>query len=100
MRQTLLFRTVLHEIGHYVDWLESVIWPTLDLNDPIEAARIEQAFTTKSSQMKEDFAHRYAAARFADLQRQGRVPFPAILDRNSMQHDRLQANWFIANAHS
>ncbi|MBE9029433.1 hypothetical protein IQ266_06605 [filamentous cyanobacterium LEGE 11480] len=97
MRNTILFRTVLHELGHYIDWLQSVIWPTSELADQLEVERIEQAFTTKPSQMKEEFAHRYAIEQFTDLQRQGKLPFQPIFDRASMHRDQLQPGWFTAN---
>ncbi|MEL6382049.1 MAG: hypothetical protein AAFQ89_06180 [Cyanobacteria bacterium J06626_18] len=45
VRNTVLFRTLLHEIGHYVDWLQSVILPSLATSDDAEETRLLQEYS-------------------------------------------------------
>jgi hypothetical protein len=96
LRNTVLFRTILHELGHYVDWVRSVILPSLATEDDGEDERIHQEFDTKPSAMREDFAHRYAAELFTKLRAQGKLPFPHICDPVSMDRDGLEASWFTS----
>src|SRR6478752_2086687 len=51
LRNTTLFRTALHEIGHYVDWQENVLCVPTTSDD--EAEVVAQAFRSKTSAMKE-----------------------------------------------
>ena len=91
IRSTQLYRTLLHEVGHYVDWLESVILPTLDSTDEAEDERITRAYCTKPQRAKEEFAHRYAAAAAE------RVPrLPQLLDHQGLRAAGLDSAWFGA----
>ncbi|MFK7740275.1 MAG: hypothetical protein AB8H80_08120 [Planctomycetota bacterium] len=95
LRNTVLYRTVLHETGHYVDWLRSV----LDLEGTeteIEAA--SERFDTKTSAMKEDFAHRYAKEMADKLRANGQLPFPITWDEDAMQRAGIQRSWFVPDA--
>lgn len=60
LRHTLLYRTLLHELGHQVDYGSNTI----------------TEWRRRTQMEKEDFAHRYAARVFATLKRRGLVPFP------------------------
>lgn len=77
LRHTVLYRTLLHELGHHVDYQRSG-------ND----------WDTKTRSAKEDFAHRYATEAFARLNQRGLAPFEQQADRTSLERDRLNPAWF------
>ena len=60
VRNTQLYRTLLHEFGHYVHYLRMVEHPTIQ-NEPLEdwELRNEKYFKVPLTE-KERFAHRYA----------------------------------------
>lgn len=76
-RNTQLYRTIPHEIGHYVDYL----------ND-------EDAFDSKTSKDKEDFAHRYADEFNVKMKKSGKLPFKRIFDEEKIKADDLCVDWF------
>jgi hypothetical protein len=89
VRATQLFRTLLHELGHYVDWLESVVRPTANLTDQAELDRVRAAYRSKPHRMREDFAHRYAG------ETAKRVPrFTPVHDHARMRAEGLDPGWF------
>ncbi len=94
IRNTVLFRTLFHEVGHYVDWLQSVIWPCSKIDDPVEDERISQAFDSKPSKEREDFAHRYSAELSESLRGEGLIPFRQHLRAETMLADGLKPEWF------
>ena len=98
VRNTVLFRTVLHELGHYVDWQQSVLLPSLETSDDAEDARISQAFDGKTSQEKEAFAHRYAQEQSDRLRALGHIPFPLNVDASQLKQQGLEPDWFITES--
>ncbi len=75
------YRTLLHEIGHQVDYLVSVERPHAALNpdDPAFDTTWDTSsdrYWKKSTAEKEAFAHRYAAGLGDRLHREGKLPFP------------------------
>ncbi|MFM2450102.1 MAG: hypothetical protein RIS44_2552 [Pseudomonadota bacterium] len=78
LRNTMLYRTLLHEIGHHVDHKRSG----------------DQAWDGKTKSTKEDFAHRYAKVLFEHLAQQGVVPFAPVLDDQRLSADGLHHEWF------
>ena len=73
-----MFRTLLHEVGHWVDYLEKVERP--------EAAGVESFDTlndryfSRPKQEREAFAHRYADELGNKLKKFGLLPFDRIED--------------------
>jgi hypothetical protein len=61
VRNTQLYRTVLHEIGHYVQYLDVIARPAAKAKDE-EAEREKRwkVYDSIPSSEKENFAHRYA----------------------------------------
>jgi len=94
LRRTLLQRTLLHEVGHYVDWLRSV----LCIDDHDECLAASDAFSRKPSTMKEDFAHRYAAESAERLTERGVLPFPVRWDAAAMRAAGVERAWFVSDA--
>jgi len=77
VRETQLYRSLLHELGHHVD-------RTRDLT----------AFETKTSKDKEVFAHRYAEDLAKRLTGKGVLPFERIFDTESLDADKLRVEDF------
>ncbi|WP_154668005.1 hypothetical protein [Pseudoduganella violaceinigra] len=73
MRNTVLFRTLLHEIGHHADYNK----------------RGDQAYYQRTTTEREDFAYRYASEAQARLQR-----FAPIVDLAQMEAEGLDPAWF------
>jgi hypothetical protein len=80
IRNTQLYRTVLHEIGHWVDWLQKVERPVA----PKEVGEdewnwrqeLQEKYDQRPPQEREAFANQYADRMRAELVASGAVPFP------------------------
>lgn len=79
LRRTQLYRTLLHEIGHHVDYHN----------------RSEANWKLRTTLQKEDFAHRYAAEAYAALEKTDAVPFPPLFDAAEMLRDGLTPDDFL-----
>lgn len=71
-RRTQLFRTLLHEIGHWFDWLEKVEAPAMRGED--FGTLVEHYFARPQAE-REAFAHRYADSMGNALTNAGLIPF-------------------------
>lgn len=92
IRNTQLYRTLPHEIGHYVDYVQTVEQPSGDNFDLWNS--LNKLYANKPQHDKEAFAHRYAD-RFRALHiRNGRLPFARIIDENQMISMGLMPEWF------
>jgi hypothetical protein len=78
LRNTVLFRTLVHEIGHHLDFYVT------DL----------EAWDSKTSHNKEDYAHRFASINYECLHKNDKVPFAPIHHPDSFVKDGLDASWF------
>lgn len=78
VRATQLYRTLPHEIGHHVDWLEKVERAPADGPDDWDAR--ESAFFARPREEREAFAHRYADDAGERLRRFGITPFAPLAD--------------------
>jgi hypothetical protein len=66
-RSTQLYRALLHEIGHWIDFLRH--------SRPGESDDITNAYRARPQSEREAFAHRYAAETGARLSKFGIIPF-------------------------
>lgn len=80
LRNTVLYRTLLHELGHHVDYRRFSA----------------DEWESRPSLQKEDYAHRYAAERLIALQQAGVAPFAPQEDSALRQPNGLSALWFHA----
>lgn len=78
LRNTALYRTLLHEIGHHVD----------------HARCSEAEWDGRTRAVKEDYAHRYAQELYEVLAQQGVLPFAPIIDDPSLERGGLKREWF------
>jgi hypothetical protein len=93
LRNTTPFRTALHEVGHYVDWQDSVLRVPSTSEEGADAAT--RAFKSKTPAMKEDFAHRYAATTGARLRALGQLPFIPQWENEEMAIAGVERAWFV-----
>ncbi len=75
IRATQLYRTLLHEIGHWVDWLERVERPSERGGD---FGELSDAYFQRPKHEREAFAHRYADETRERLSRFGIIPFEPL----------------------
>ena len=92
VRCTQLYRTLAHEIGHYVDYLEKVEKPAGD--DYAEWNRLNELYHSRPSREKEDFAHRYATEFFEQQALDGNLPFERLFDLKLLSERGLDPAWF------
>lgn len=71
-RATQLYRTLLHEVGHWFDWLTKVEEP---FSRGEELEKLERTYFARPKSEREAFAHRYADTQRASLEAIGRIPF-------------------------
>ncbi|MBP6628492.1 MAG: hypothetical protein KBG28_01010 [Kofleriaceae bacterium] len=90
VRATLLYRTLLHEVGHYVDWCTSVLAHV----GTAEEDERWRAYDGKPGHDKEAFAHAYATRLAAALRAGGHLPVPRRRDEAGMIADGLDPAWF------
>jgi hypothetical protein len=79
MRNTALYRTLLHELGHHIDYKRSSA----------------QDWSGKTQAVKEDFAHRYATELKVLLSQKAVLPFAPMVDDESLASDGLKREWFF-----
>jgi hypothetical protein len=79
LRNTVLYRTLLHEIGHHVDYQLSS----------------DEEWNSKITREKEDMAHRFASEMYESLQQRNCVPFNQTFDLDQMGKDQLNPQWFL-----
>jgi hypothetical protein len=90
-RATQLYRTFVHELGHWVDFLKKVQRPAMvhsEADFDHYASLLEQ-FHSRPTTEKESFAHHYVDRMRTQLIDAGLIPFPRLLDRESVAREKL-----------
>lgn len=94
-RTTQLYRTFLHELGHWVDFLEKVERPAALLaNLADQYPRLLDRFHRRPDREKEQFAHAYADNVRRDLILRQILPFARKLDHERLRQDNLLVSDF------
>lgn len=83
IRATQLYRTLPHEVGHYVDYLNFE-----------KTAEDDLLFWSKPTKDKEAFAHRYAVEFWKREKTAGHIPFNRILNEEELIAEGLDLSWF------
>lgn len=96
VRNTQLYRTLPHEIGHYVDYLTKVEEPSK--NEQATWTELNEKYHSRPAQEREAFAHRYADQLWKQLSSDGSIPFERILDSRKIKKMGLNPDWFDPNA--
>jgi hypothetical protein len=95
VRAVQLYRTVLHELGHWAQYYEQVQVPSL--GDDIARDNLLDAYRRRPRCERESFAHRYSLELAADLRRRGIIPFERIVDPGQLIADGLSPQDFIGD---
>lgn len=96
IRSTQLFRTLPHEVGHYVDYLTKVTKPS---GEDIDLwSTLNDRYHARPSMEKEAFAHRYADDFRREHLASGSLPFERILDEKKMRTVGLNVDWFVPSS--
>ena len=95
-RTTQLFRTVPHEIGHWVDYLDHVERPHSRAPYPDDDDDTDRSmrYHSRSRRDKEAAANRYADQLRRRLMTEGAIPFDRILDSAQLAADGLSLDDF------
>ncbi|MBC9931500.1 hypothetical protein [Chitinophaga qingshengii] len=80
VRQTQLYRTLLHEFGHYVHYLEVVERPGKEEEDYETWEQRYNSYFCILPAEKEEYANRYAKSLYSRLVEQQIIPFDPIAD--------------------
>jgi len=97
-RATQLYRTIPHELGHWVDFLEKVERPSAALASDEEVdgyAGLLHRYHSRSNREKEHFAHDYADRMRKQLIAIRAIPFDREFDRERILLDGLRLQDFI-----
>jgi hypothetical protein len=93
-RATQLYRTLPHELGHWVDFLEKVQRPATALPDLDTYGELVERFHIRPHREKEQFAHSYAERLAARLRATNAIPFDRQLDREQLLKGHLRLDDF------
>ncbi len=93
IRAKQLYYTIPHEIGHYVDYLES--WNKFDCGDDND--RFWELYKAKPKREKEVFANRYADEFRKEMESKKLFPFVPKFNKEDVQADRLNPIWFSSS---
>jgi hypothetical protein len=96
-RATQLYRTIPHELGHWVDFLEKVEHPSVRFGADEEIAgygKLLDRYHSRPNSEKERFAHAYAEQLRRHLIASRAIPFDRQLDCEQMTQDRLRLQDF------
>lgn len=76
VRNTILYRTILHELGHWVQYQKEVLSSPAQIFEKENTS--EDIYFSKPSPERECFAHRFADDLASDLKLRGLIPFSPI----------------------
>ncbi len=94
VRNTQLYRTLPHEIGHAVDYLYHSLKPSLQSNSDAEDEFITRVYDSKPSLDKEEYAHRYAREFYSKWSEAGALPFERQYEKEQLEAMGLNPKWF------
>jgi len=94
VRNTQLFRTLPHEIGHAIDYLKNSIDPAVEAESEEESDYISRVFDAKPSLDKEEYANRYAKEFYSKWSVEKKLPFNKIYDEEHLKSIGLNPKWF------
>jgi hypothetical protein len=92
-RATQLYRTLPHEIGHWVDYREKVVYATSPEQSYDD---LRERYFQRPVAERETFAHRYADEVGARLRVRGAIPFERRFAADSLRRDGLRPRDFTA----
>lgn len=92
IRNTQLYRTLLHEIGHYEDYRINIV--EKDTGDIDRWFDLVERYEQRTSDQKEQFAHQFAENAMETLSQSGSAPFSLQIDDKRLLDNDLKRSWF------
>lgn len=97
VRRVQLYRTAIHELGHWADWYEKVEVPARDGGDWVG---LREAYWARPRSERESFAHRYASELAERLRARGTIPFERMMAPKVWAAEGLSLADFVPGAGS
>lgn len=94
VRNTQLYRTLAHEIGHAVDFLYNSLRPSIEAGSEANSDYINNVYNAKPTLDKEEYAHRYSREFFQKWAKAGYLPFERKFNPRSLECAGLNITWF------
>lgn len=95
-RNTMLYGTLLHEVGHWVDWRRIVL--DSSQRDDMAVHELEKRYFARAVSERENVAWRYADTLATRLRKDGILPFDRNLDPESLASDGLRTEDFLESS--
>jgi len=95
VRNTQLFRTLPHEIGHAVDYLTNSLNPSIETDSEHESEYISEVYRSKPTRDKEEFANRYAREFYEKHSSDENLPFDREYVKENIIGLGLCESWFL-----
>jgi len=92
VRNTQLFRTLPHEVGHAVDYLYNSLKLSNEADSDAGSDYITELYNSKPSLDKEEYAHRYAREFYEKYK--SILPFDHIYNETTLNNLNLKREWF------
>ena len=92
LRRWLLYHTLLHEIGHWMDYRHRVLVPGMDGGD---ADQLWERYAQRPVAEREAFAHRFSDEWRDELVHRGEIPFEHQFDGERLEADGVDPVWFL-----
>jgi hypothetical protein len=96
VRAVQLYRTVLHELGHWAQYHEQVQFPSR--NEDVDRGALWAAYRRRPVSERESFAHRYSLWLADELKRRGHIPFERLVDPKRLAAEGLSPRDFLLEA--
>lgn len=94
-RATQLYRTLLHELGHWADFLEKVERPASALSDGSDVyPDLLEKYHRRPKREREQYAHKYAENLRLRLVKTRVIPFSRQLDCERLESEKLRLTDF------
>ena len=92
VRNTQLYRTLPHEVGHHVDYYSKVDQPAGECFERWQ--ELDKKYCSRPTQEREAFAHRYADEFSCRERENGTLPFDRKIDNERMKKLGIGVDWF------
>jgi len=95
IRNTQLYRTLLHELGHYIDYRTNIA--DKDNGDIDIWFDLVEKYEQRTSDQKEQYAHKFAENAMLELKNSGLAPFDIEVDVARNQKNSIADSWFASD---
>lgn len=91
-RATQLYRTIPHEIGH---WMDYVTWPQrCPVREDVPEAQARDLYFSRPDREREQFGHEYALSFVEHVVAHQEVPFDPVGNRAQIEEEGMSPDWF------